>query len=162
MKSLTLLTAAAVLSAAIAGPAAADFRSERSVSGPRGNDATVERQTTRTETGRETTVTGTTSEGRGWSREAVVSRDPETGTRTREGSGATSGGATWSSSGGRTCAEGACESGGSVTGPRGGTSTWSGNAARTGDGAQGSRSWTGARGGSGSSTWTWRRVGGGN
>lgn len=159
MKTLTLLAAATVLGATIAGPVAAEFSGERSVTGPRGNGATVETEVTRTETGRTTSVTGTTSGGQGWSREAVISRDPETGTRTREGSGATTGGATWASSGSRTCADGACEGSGSRVGPRGGETSWSGSAVRTGDGTvEGTGSWIGPRGGTGTRDWTWRRV----
>ena len=159
MRKLILVLAATAVSATVGGAALADFQSERSVTGPRGNSATVSTERTRTDSGRSTSVTGSTSNGRSWNRDATTSYDPETRTRTRQGSGSTAGGATWSSESTVTCHDGKCYREGVYIGPQGGTTTWSGEAERTAPGeVEGQRSWTGPRGGSGGSNWSWRRI----
>ncbi len=143
--------------------ASAETSSERTVVGPRGNTVNVERSTTRTDGGSSTVVERSANNRTGNNRQINRIYDPATGTYTRQVTGTTANGGTWTSERSTVCVDGSCYRDGVYVGPAGNTSVMSGTATRIAPGAvEGTVTRTGPQGRSVTTQRVWRRIRGNN
>lgn len=153
---MILLSSALLLT--MASFAHADWRSQRTTTGPNGVTSNAATSVIRDGNTRTTRTEVMRSNGTSYTRDVVQTWDPESKSWTRSVTGETANGGVWTNNGAGSCKNGTCSSGSTYVGPQGRTIESQGTSRFDRKGGERRSNWSSSTGRSGEGTRTWQRL----